>query len=1064
MRHLFCATIFLFLIALWTPPAIAQVVPTSVIALTPEESLWLKANPAVTIGLDTGNAPISFRETSGELVGLSVDYLNLLSSKSGLKIRLWGSGSRDNVVLRAQKHELDGVISIPVVEAEKDALQLTVPYTDIPFAVAIRKTDPPVKALQDFDEKRIAVVQTTSRASVVRDVCPKAQIIKVVSPVSGLKALREDSADAFFDDLPMLHQALVKDTSSTLKIALLYSFPRMGNQYIALSNPSPQLCSIINKAITEITEDEHRAIRMKWFPRVDETTPVQVGQVLNETEAAWFKAHPLIRVGADISKMPLEWRDSAGRYQGVSFDYLHHVESALGIQFEIVPGTRDELLLKAKKREVDVFFFMPETEDRKQFLSFTRPYMTLPNAIFSTADVTYIHDLNQLNGKTVAVVDGSGVHKYLAEKWPSISLLLVKNTQDGVESVRRGEAFAFIGIQLTTTHKLIMSGKLDLRVVGNVSFSDEFRVAVRDDWPELVAILDKTIYAIPLEDRVAYQKKWVSVGYARGIEYTLLKWTLGAILLGGVFIFQLRIMVKRRTAELQAEVERRRLSEDALKHESTRYRTLLDTAIDGICILDMEGNLLECNDAFLRKLGYTREEARRLNVTDWDTFLSREKILAWMAQQSAHPALLETVHRDKTGRFINVEVNAAAVELEGKRASYCSVRDITERKRLSQQLIQSQKMESVGLLAGGVAHDFNNILAVILGRGELLLEDTPVDSPSCEDVTEIIRSAERARDLTRQLLAFSRKQVLEVKTVNLDDVVRDMQKMVRRLLGEHIQVEVITSSDGHCVNADISQLEQVIMNLCVNARDAMPNGGTISMKTKTVVLDENDLQSHPGIQPGPYVMLSVSDSGIGMDEETRRHIFDPFFTTKEKGVGTGLGLAMVYGIVKQHGGGIWVYSEVECGTTFKIYLPAVSCDLTCETSLKKTEVTLPAQGETVLVVEDDVSVRKLIVQILKRLGYSVLEASEVEESREIALTAERIDLLLTDVIMPGMNGRQVWEQISQIRPGIRTVFMSGYTEDVIALHGVLEPGIHFISKPFSEATLSRKLREALKHE
>jgi CheY-like chemotaxis protein len=327
-------------------------------------------------------------------------------------------------------------------------------------------------------------------------------------------------------------------------------------------------------------------------------------------------------------------------------------------------------------------------------------------------------------------------------------------------------------------------------------------------------------------------------------------------------------------------------------------------------------------------------------------------------------------------------------------------------------------------------------------------------------VSEIVAAGNRAKDLTRQLLAFSRKQVLDVKTLNVNDAVRGFEKMIKRLIGEDVQIRVLTRENVENVNADLSQLEQVILNLCVNARDAMPEGGTLTIETGNVWLDEHYAAAHPDTTPGPYVMMSVSDSGCGMDEETQRQIFEPFFTTKDKGKGTGLGLATVFGIVKQHGGNIWVYSEVGCGSTFKVYLPAVRDEKTGAVS-EQPETVMIGSGETILVVEDEDAVRRLTIQILRRLEYDVIEARSGEECLGIARSSQHIDLLLSDVIMPGMNGRQLYERVAELRPGIHALFMSGYTENIIAHHGILEEGIQFIPKPFTEVALSRKIHNVL---
>jgi signal transduction histidine kinase/membrane-bound lytic murein transglycosylase MltF len=381
-------------------------------------------------------------------------------------------------------------------------------------------------------------------------------------------------------------------------------------------------------------------------------------------------------------------------------------------------------------------------------------------------------------------------------------------------------------------------------------------------------------------------------------------------------------------------------------------------------------------------------------------------------------------------------------------------------KQLEAQLAQAQKMESIGRLAGGVAHDFNNMLCVILGHGELLQGDLPADSPAQESLAQIMDAGGRARNLTQQLLAYSRKQVLQIQTVDLNPVVQNMETMIRRLLGEDIRMSIRLDSRPAFIRVDVTRLEQVILNLCINARDAMPDGGDLTLQTGLVTLDEAFCETHPGLKPGPYAMLSVRDTGCGMSPETLERIFDPFFTTKEMSKGTGLGLATVYGIVKQHGGEVLVDSAPGVGSVFHIYLPETS-EVTVPAEEVRHEPVVLSRGETILVVEDEEALRKLTCSMLRRLGYEVLSANTPNEAVRMASKLGKVDLLLTDVVMPGMNGREVCERIQAFCPKLKTLFMSGYTDEVIGRHGILEEEVHFISKPFNARTLSQKIRETL---
>ena len=415
----------------------------------------------------------------------------------------------------------------------------------------------------------------------------------------------------------------------------------------------------------------------------------------------------------------------------------------------------------------------------------------------------------------------------------------------------------------------------------------------------------------------------------------------------------------------------------------------------------------------------------------------------------------------KDGREFPVELAITPIRVGDDWSFSAFLRDLTEQKQLQHQLIQSQKMEAVGRLAGGIAHDFNNLLTAIFGYAELLAEELPAGSPARKDVEEIRKASQRAATLTRQLLAFSRQQVLQPIVLNMNDLVEDLKKMLRRLIGEDVELRTALAPDAGNVRADPGQLEQVIVNLAVNARDAMPTGGKLTIETQNAELSEAYAAAHQPVVPGAYVMLAVSDTGIGMDKQTQGRIFEPFFTTKEKGKGTGLGLSTVYGIVKQSGGYIWAYSEPGHGTTFKAYLPHV--DAPVQAVARPPESGGPLDGtETVLLAEDDDLLRPLASELLEKLGYTVLAAGTAQEALALARAqAGPIELLIADVVMPGESGRQLARWLAELRPDMRVLYTSGYTDDAIVHHGMLEPGLNYLEKPFTPATLARKVREVL---
>lgn len=496
------------------------------------------------------------------------------------------------------------------------------------------------------------------------------------------------------------------------------------------------------------------------------------------------------------------------------------------------------------------------------------------------------------------------------------------------------------------------------------------------------------------------------------------------------------------------------------------FRLISENAADMIAVVDANGQRLYNSPAYAHILGYTPEDLQGTSGFDQihpdDRPLVERAAREALAGGIAHIIQYRMRHKDGSWRILESR-SSTIRDADGKVAKLVVVnRDVSERKNLEEQFRQSQKMEAIGRLSGGVAHDFNNLLGVIIGYAEFLDERLDAEDPLRGSAGEILKAGKRAASLTRQLLAFSRQQVLDPKIVNLNGAVSDIDKLLRRLIGE--DVELSTTLDPHLgmVKADQSQLEQVIMNLAVNARDAMPQGGHLIIQTENMVMDEKFVRRYPyPVQPGPYVCLTVTDTGTGMDAETKARAFEPFFTTKEKGKGTGLGLSTVYGVVKQSGGYIDIYSSPGMGTSFKIYLPRVN-DVSISDSSGPVSTDSFNGDETILLAEDESSLRTLTRNTLELSGYQVLEAKDGVDA--LALSEEHagtIDLLLTDVVMPGMGGRNLAQELIRRRPNLKVLFMSGYTGQTVGAQGPIDPGSAFISKPFTRNALTRKIREVL---
>jgi len=592
--------------------------------------------------------------------------------------------------------------------------------------------------------------------------------------------------------------------------------------------------------------------------------------------------------------------------------------------------------------------------------------------------------------------------------------------------------------------------------------------AIQEFTPDVI-LTDHSLPELSARDTLRIAQRYAPQTPVIVVTFSLDDETAAGYIQAGAADYVLRTNLSRlpsavsRALDLRRAREQEVRSQELLRQSEARYRTLLEGVHDVVFALAPDGMISALSPAFETMTGWLPQ---RWLGKPFEQLVHPDDIplvfdlIGRVIHGDSRPTNRFRIRTSK-GDYCVGEVAATPELREGRIVGILGIaRDVTERLNLEQQLRQAQKMEAVGRLAGGVAHDFNNILTAITGYADLLLDDLGASDPRRQDVDEIRKAAARAAGLTRQLLAFSRQQVMQVQALDLNALIVETKQMLGRLLGEDIAVAASLASDLGAVKADPGQLEQVIMNLAVNARDAMPEGGKLTFETANVELDELYSREHFPAGPGSYVMLAVTDTGVGMTEDTQAHLFEPFFTTKEKGKGTGLGLATVYGIVKQTGGFIWVYTELGHGSTFKIYLPRAT-----ESPQPRWHAAPvgPADGtETVLVAEDEAAVRAVARQALSRHGYNVLEAQSAEAALDVAARhSGTIHLLLTDVVMPGMSGRDLARRLADLRPTIRTIYMSGYTEDAITRHGVLEPGLVYVQKPFSPEALARRVREVL---
>ncbi len=786
---------------------------------------------------------------------------------------------------------------------------------------------------------------------------------------------------------------------------------------------------------------------------------------LTPDEKAWLKEHGPLRYAPDPAFAPFEFFRSNGNLAGITPEILSVLAEKLGTTIEPVRyPTWTDVLAGMKKGEADLLGTLTLTPERETFLLFTEPYLQVPYVLFVRLGADMRETIDDFAGRKVGVVRNHGAHAWIQKEHPELAITPVETTKEGLLLLSIGRLDAMVETLPVGNHVLTEFALTGVTFLPSILYTTPQHMAVAKTNTVLLSILNKGLSSIAESERSAIVRRWAE-HHTMSPQWMLPEWArraaataAGILILLLIWIQALRRMVARQTRDLKA-------GED-------RYRALVDNLPQRIFMKDPKSIYISCNRAYAADLGiqpseiegktdfefYPQDLAEKYRTDDRDV-MSRKDV---RDIEEAYPinGIMRIVHTVKT----------PVLGSDGKVLGVLGIFwDITELKRseeartnLEAQLRQSQKMEAIGRLAGGVAHDLNNILTVILGNASLMQKDTTVSSDAREIAGEIGDAATRAADLTRRLLTFSRRHRVSFQHLNLNEIVLRMHKILKPLLGESVRLVEDVSEQPPVVEADGSMMEQVIMNLVINARDAMPQGGTIEVVTRLVLIESSVTKDGVIMPPGRYARLSVSDKGSGMDKHTMEHLFEPFFTTKDVGQGTGLGLATVYGIVKQHKGWIDVESEPGKGSRFTIYIPA--CGEPAQRSSVQTQTGDVIGGkETILVVEDEASVRKMVRVTLQRLGYRVLEAENGKAALD-AWKAQRgeIDLLLTDMVMPEeISGLDLARKLREQKPGLRVIVSSGYSDQILQESGELPKGAEFLAKPYDLTKLSLIVRRIL---
>ncbi len=828
-------------------------------------------------------------------------------------------------------------------------------------------------------------------------------------------------------------------------------------------------------------------------------------------------------IGTELDYPPFSFVDENGRPAGFNVELSQAIAEVMGEEIEIRIEPWSDIRTDLQSGTIDVIAGMYFSKEREEDFDFSPPFAQIHHSAFARKDTPKIQSEQDLRGKNIIVMRGDIMHDYVLKKELTDDLLLTNTLADALRLLASGEGEYALAAKLPGLYWMKELGLSNIRSTGPLFHPSGYCFAVREEDSDLLSHIVEGLSILKRTGRYnEITHKWLGViGPWNGQTWKIIRYAayvlvfmIVLLLAALIWIRSLRTMVAMRTRDLEQEILEHQKSKNRIEHINQVLKAirnvnqLITKEKDSNRLLEQTCELLietrgyfncwivlfddENRSREIYQAGFNHEFdslKRQLAADDFPRCVHKSlaessihvfedpsvtcpecPLSPWYADSSGISVRLE--HGDRVYGVMTVSTPRNYAEdreehqLLGEIASdiafaLFSFESEQKRRILEDQLLQSQKMEAIGTLAGGVAHDFNNILMAILGYSRLVLNQLQPSDSIYEDLEEIHSAGERAASLTNQLLAFSRKQIIQPEIVDLNRLILDFEKMLRRMLGEDIQIEITADPELGRIKIDPGQMDQVIMNLAVNARDAMPAGGKFLIETKNVEFDREYTDSHLGAEIGDYILLSFSDTGCGMSKDVQSKIFDPFFTTKKKGKGSGLGLSTVYGIVKQNSGYIMVYSEPGKGTTFKLYFPRIS-----ETEEKQEREIASVHdypgSETILVVEDESNVRQYIYKSLSTNGYRVLLAGDYEEAfRVLASSPEPVDLLITDVVLPGASGKIIADDLVRKQPHVKVIFMSGYTDNAIVHHNVLDKEVNFLSKPFPPEVLLRKVRKIL---
>lgn len=821
------------------------------------------------------------------------------------------------------------------------------------------------------------------------------------------------------------------------------------------------------------------SMHLPWVSAEEASYPA----VLTDAEIAWLKEHPIIRLAPDPEFRPIEFFDESGNYTGLAADYTRLLEQKLGIRFEIVRcGNWDEVIDRVRRQEADVLNAVVRTPQRENYLLFPEPYLKIPSVIIVRKNVDDNLTLDMLKGMNIVMVSGYGYVELIRNKYPELKIELVPEPKTALHKVSFGMADAFVGDLATSSFYIESEGITNLKLAGETEPPNVSGFAVRSDWPELSVILEKGMTLISPDEKEVIYSKWIHLTMEPGVSLQEFK-KLMLYIAGGISVVilgfllwnrLLKRVVRRRTEDLRKEIEEHKRTETALGESEARLRALIQTIPDLVWLKDPEGVYLECNARFERFFGAPKKDI--IGKTDFD-FFDRDQAEFFRKNDKAAiekggPRLNEEeiTYADDGHREFLETVKTPIYGNDGQLIGVLGIaRDITERrlaeeerKKLESQLRQSHKMEAIGTIAGGIAHEFNNILGIIIGNMELAVDSVDPENPAQLYLQEIKTASFRASDIVKQLLNFSRKTEQSKQPIDFLLLIKESIKLLRSSIPTTIDIQLNLPEELTTIKADMTQIHQVLLNICTNAAHAMEtDGGRLTIDLAELDVDNVTKTQYQEIEPGRYVQLTISDTGHGIDPSIKANIFDPYFTTKGPGKGTGMGLAVVLGIVKNHNGAISVYSEPGKGSTFKILFPAAGG---APQEIKTAEQELPRGNETILFVDDEEGLAKIGSTVLEQLGYSVIVRTDPAEALELFRSdPSRFDLIVTDMTMPHLEGDQLIREIQRINNTIPVILCTGFSNKMDSHRAIRIGACSYIEKPLNKSQLAYAVRMALDH-